>query len=302
MGGAGFPAHVKLNPPKDKNVDILILNGAECEPFLTPDYRLMLEKPEEILKGLEITASLFDKNLKIYIGIEGNKPDAIKTMKQHVQGKPFEVVELQTKYPQGCEKQLINAISGRTLAEGQLPFDVGCLVHNIATIYAIYEAVAKNMPLVDRVMTVSGMEITNRKNLKATIGTKITDIISYCGGIPGDINQLIIGGPMMGKAQYTFDIPVTKTTSGILFVNNKEIEKSREKTCIRCGKCIDGCPQSLQPWIMADMAQHDNIDVLPSYGLNDCMECGSCSFICPAKRDIVHWIKYAKVMNANRKG
>ena len=301
MGGAGFPAHVKLNPPPDKKVDTFILNGAECEPFLTSDHRLMLEKPEEILKGLDIAASLFDKDIRVYIGIEANKPDAIKIMEEHTRGTRFEVVSLKAKFPQGCEKQLINTITGRVLAEGQLPFDVGCLVHNMATIYAIYEAVAKNKPLIERVFTVSGMEINNRKNLRATLGTKITDIVDYCGGVTDEINQVIVGGTMMGKAQFTFDVPITKTTSGILFINNKGLERSRERACIRCGKCVEVCPQGLQPWLMTDLAQLNRSELLPAYGLTDCMECGSCTFVCPANRDIVHWIKYAKVMNARQK-
>jgi len=301
MGGAGFPAHVKLNPPPEKKVDTFILNGAECEPFLTTDHRLMLEKPEEILKGLDIAASFFDKDIRVYIGIEANKADAIKIMEERTQGTRFEVVPLKAKFPQGCEKQLINTVTGRVLAEGQLPFDVGCLVHNVATIYAIYEAVAKNKPLIERVFTVSGMEINSRKNLRATLGTKITDIVDYCGGVTDEINQVIVGGPMMGKAQFTFDVPITKTTSGILFINNRGLERSRERACIRCGKCVEVCPQGLQPWIMTDLARLNQFELLPAYGLNDCMECGSCTFVCPANRDIVHWIKYAKVMNTRQK-
>jgi len=302
MGGAGFPAHVKLNPPKDKKIDTLILNGAECEPFLTPDYRLLIEEPEKILKGLEIVASLFDEDIKVYIGIEQNKPQAIRIMTEHSKGTPFEVVPLKTKYPQGSEKQLINSLTGRTLSVGQLPFDVGCLVHNIATIYAIYEAVAKNKPLIERVLSVSGMSIQNAKNLRATLGTRITDIVDYCGGLKDEINQLIVGGPMMGKSQYTLEVPITKTTSGILLINNKELDSLREMACIRCGKCIDVCPQGLQPWRFVDLAQNRRTDEIPVNMLNDCMECGSCTFVCPARRDIVHWIKYAKAMNARRKG
>jgi len=302
MGGAGFPSHVKLNPPKDKKIDTFILNGAECEPFLTPDYRLLMEEPEKIVKGLEIVASLFDEDLKVYIGIEKNKPKAIRIMEEHSKGLPFEVVPLKTKYPQGCEKQLINAITKRSLAVGQLPFDIGCLVHNVATIYAIYEAVAKNKPLTERFLSVSGMNIQNAKNLRVTLGTSIRDIADYCGGLTGEINQLIVGGPMMGKSQFTMDVPITKTTSGILFINNKELDSLRERSCIRCGKCVDVCPQSLQPWRFVDLAQNRRTDEIPLNMLNDCMECGSCAFVCPVRRNIVHWIKYAKAMNARRKG
>ncbi|MBN1829435.1 MAG: electron transport complex subunit RsxC [Deltaproteobacteria bacterium] len=301
MGGAGFPTHVKLNPPKDKTIDTFILNGAECEPFLTPDYRLMLERPAEILKGLEIAASLFSKDTKIYIGIEENKPEAVKAMEKAAQGGPFTVVSLKTKYPQGCEKQLINTITGRTMKEGQLPFDVGALVHNVATMFALYEAVAKKRPLVERVLTLSGMEVKNRKNLIVTVGSLVKDVIEHTGGTTTEINQVIIGGPMMGKAQYTCDVPVTKTTSGILLINNTEIDSLRERPCVRCGKCISACPQGRQPWLLADLGQQRRLGDMPGCGLMDCMECGSCTYVCPARRNIVQWIKYGKAVNAARK-
>jgi len=302
MGGAGFPTHVKLSPPPDKKIDVLILNGAECEPYLTSDHRLMLENPEEVLKGLAIMASLFSSETRVYIGIENNKTDAIEIMQKHAKSYDFKVVPLKVKYPQGSEKQLINALTGRVVGEGELPFDVGCLVHNIATVYAIYEAVCKNKPLVERVLTASGMEIRVKKNIRVTIGTKFADIMDFCGGLVSEnINQLIAGGPMMGKAQYTFDVPVIKTTSGILFINNRELDSLRERPCLRCGKCIEVCPQGEMPWIMAELARKKRVDELPSYGLNQCMECGSCAFVCPAKREIVHWIKYSKAINIKNK-
>ena len=302
MGGAGFPTHVKLSPPPDKKIDVIILNGAECEPYLTSDHRVMLENPIEVLKGLEIIASLFDKSTKVYIGIENNKTDAIELLEKHSGAFNIKVIPLKVKYPQGSEKQLINAITGRVLGEGKLPFDVGCLVHNIATAFAVYEAVCLNKPLIERVLTASGMEILNKKNIKFKIGTLFSDIMEYCGGlVSDDMNQLIAGGPMMGKAQYTFDVPATKTTSGLLFINNKELDSLRERPCIRCGKCIEVCPQGERPWIMADFAQKHHAEVLPSYGLNQCMECGSCAFVCPAKREIVHWVKYSKVQNIKLK-
>ncbi|MEA3306241.1 MAG: electron transport complex subunit RsxC [Elusimicrobiota bacterium] len=301
MGGAGFPAHVKLMPPKDKKIDTLILNGAECEPYLTADHRLMLEKPDEILKGLEIIASFFPKDLKVYIGIENNKKDAIKLMKEKAAPLGFEVVVLKPRYPQGGEKQLINAITGRTVGNGQLPFDVGCMVNNIATAFAIYEAVCKNKPLVERVFTVSGMAIRNKKNIKAPIGTMFSDIVDYCGGIEnGKMNLLISGGPMMGKAQYSFDVPVIKTTSGILFIDEMKLEEKKERPCLRCGRCETVCPINLKPILLANLAQTD-FEQTQEYGLSQCMECGSCAFVCPSKRDLVHWIKYAKVMNLNLK-
>ncbi len=299
MGGAGFPTHVKLSPPKDKKIDVLILNGAECEPYLTADHRLMLERPDEILKGLSIIASFFPEDLKVYIGIENNKKDAIELMKEKASAFGFEVVVLKPRYPQGGEKQLINAITGRTVGNGQLPFDVGCMVNNIATAFAIYEAVCKNKPLIERVLTVSGMAIRSKKNIQVPIGTMFSDIVNYCGGIAGGkMNLLISGGPMMGKAQYSFDVPVVKTISGILFIDELKLAEKKERPCLRCGRCETVCPINLKPILLANLAQ-TNVEETQEYGLSQCMECGSCAFVCPSKRDLVHWIKYAKVMNAN---
>lgn len=298
MGGAGFPSHVKLSPPK--KIEYIILNAAECEPFLTADHRMMLEQTEQILKGLDVISSIFDSSPKVFIGIEDNKRDAIEIMAKHAASFGFEVAPLKTKYPQGSEKQLISALTGRYLDEGELPFDKGCLVHNVATAVAVYEAVCKNKPLIERVMTVSGMEITTKKNIMVTIGTKFNDVVDFCGGIVSEnLNQVICGGPMMGKAQYTLDVPVTKTTSGLLFIDNQALDKLRERPCIRCGKCVEVCPQSEKPWILVDLAQRKQVESLPTYGINECMECGSCAYVCPAKREIVHWIKYSKTLNIN---
>ncbi|ABB24017.1 MAG: electron transporter RnfC [Pelodictyon luteolum] len=301
MGGAGFPTSVKLSPPKDKPVDTIILNGAECEPFLTADHRLMLESPEGIVKGLLIITSLFEGKAKPFIGVESNKPDAVLALQKAAAGKGIEIVTLETKYPQGAEKQLINAITGRTIEEGQLPFDKGCLVQNIGTALAVYEAVCLNRPLVERIVTVSGMEIKSAKNIKAVIGTRFSDIAAFAGSMSEKTNQVITGGPMMGRSQFTLDVPVTKTTSGILFINNTMLTGSRERTCIRCGKCTSGCPQSLEPWLLATEAEFRRLDDAETYGLMNCTECGSCSYQCPSGRELVHWIKYAKALRNNRR-
>lgn len=301
MGGAGFPTSVKLSPPKDKTIDTIILNGAECEPFLTADHRLMLESAEGIVQGLEIITSLFDGKAKPYIGIESNKPDAVKTLENASKGRGIEIVTLETKYPQGAEKQLINAITGRTIEEGQLPFDKGCLVQNVGTALAVYEAVCMHKPLVERIVTVSGMEVKSAKNIKAVIGTRFSDIAAFAGSMTEKTNQVITGGPMMGRSQFTLDVPVTKTSSGILFINNAMLASSRERTCIRCGKCISGCPQSLEPWLLATEAEFRRLDEAEVYGLANCTECGSCSYQCPSGRELVHWIKYAKALSNNRR-
>ncbi|NLF25061.1 MAG: electron transport complex subunit RsxC [Deltaproteobacteria bacterium] len=298
MGGAGFPTHVKLSPPSNKKIDTVILNGAECEPFLTSDYRLMLEKSEEVVRGLEIVASLFNPTPRVIVGIEANKKNALKSIGKAALHKQIELVELDTKYPQGGEKQLITALTGRVIADGQLPFDVGCLVQNVATCFAIDESVSKLRPLTERATTFSGFELKNRKNLWVRLGTRIVDVMEFCGGLTRKINQLIVGGPMMGRAQFSFDIPVTKTTSGVLFIDNTELDSFKDRPCIRCGRCVEVCPQGELPWLLVDKAMRQHADQLPSYGYSRCMECGSCSFVCPAKREIVHWIKYAKAVNA----
>lgn len=301
MGGAGFPSGVKLSPPKDKNIDTVILNGAECEPFLTADHRVMVEEPEAIVKGLEIITHLFQGKARAVIGIESNKPDAVAALKKHAEPKGIEIVTLETKYPQGAEKQLIDAITGRTVNEGELPFDKGCLVHNIGTAVAIYDAVCGNRPLIERVVTVSGMEIRTARNIRVLIGTKFSEIAAFCGSMTEKTNQVITGGPMMGKAQFSLDVPVTKTTSGILFINNSGLEKSGEKTCIRCSRCISACPQNLQPWLLANTAQLRDFESIELYGMANCTECGSCSYVCPSKRELVHWIRFAKTLAGKRK-
>lgn len=293
LGGAAFPTHVKLAPPKEKPIDTFILNGAECEPYLTADHRLMLEKANEIIAGMEIAM----KALKVdsgFVAIEENKPDAINLFKGLVDGKQIKVAPLKSLYPQGAEKQLIKAILKREVPPGGLPFDVGTLVHNVGTCFAIYEAVYKNKPLYERVITVTGKIVRNPANLKVKIGTKIKDIIEFCGGLTEDVAKIILGGPMMGIAQYTLDVPVIKGTSGIIVFSKEETKLCSPKSCIRCAKCIRVCPMGLNPSAIAQAIEKGRFDLAQEYHVLDCVECGICSYTCPGNRDIVALVKLAK--------
>ena len=296
MGGAAFPSHVKLSPPSDKPIDTFILNGAECEPFLTADHRLMLEKTDEILEGVRIIMKILNcKNG--YIGIENNKPDAIKAMSEAVERKNLDikVISLPVKYPQGAEKQLIKAITDRTVPAGGLPMDVGCFVHNVGTAKAIYDAVSSKKPLIERVVTVTGSGIGEPKNVLAPIGTPFQNLIDFCGGLKEDTVKVVNGGPMMGIAQYTLDVPVVKGTSGILALTKKETSMREPDPCIRCARCVDVCPMNLLPNEMARFIEYGHFDEADELGVLDCIECGSCSYICPSRIRHVHLFKYAKL-------
>ncbi|WP_326909353.1 electron transport complex subunit RsxC [Sedimentibacter sp. MB31-C6] len=294
MGGAGFPTHVKLSPPKDKPIDTIIVNGAECEPFLTADHRIMLEKPDLVLLGLRAIMKAVGVN-KSYVAIEKNKPDAIEVMKKIVADyEGIEVVSLETKYPQGDEKRIINAITGREVPSGGLPMDVGCIVDNVGTVATIGNVIATGMPVIQRVTTVTGSAIQNPKNLYIRIGTLFKDVIEQCGGYSEEPGKLINGGPMMGIAQYTDEVPVIKGTSGILVLNKKDAEVPEPSNCIRCGKCVSICPVNLQPYMISRQAILNNFEEADKFHATDCIECGSCSFICPAKRPLVETIRVAK--------
>ncbi|MCK5145926.1 electron transport complex subunit RsxC [bacterium] len=296
MGGAAFPSHVKLSPPEDKNIDTLILNGVECEPFLTADHRIMLERPDEIIKGMR----LIMKILKIdtgYIGIEANKPDAIALLKEKVNKETgIEVVVLEVKYPQGAEKQLIKASTNRDVPAGKLPMEIGCVVQNVGTAVAIYEAVAMQKPLIERVVTVTGTSIHEPKNLLARIGTPFSELIACCGGMKDNTAKIVNGGPMMGMAQLTDAVPVIKGTSGILVLDEKTANMQEENPCIACARCVDVCPMKLLPNHIASYVEYNKFDKANELGIFDCMECGTCSFICPAKRHLVHYIKLGKAL------
>ncbi|WP_425446567.1 electron transport complex subunit RsxC [Dethiothermospora halolimnae] len=294
MGGAGFPTHVKLSPPPEKKIDTVILNGAECEPFLTADHRLMLEKPEKIVDGLKAIMKAVDVN-KGYIGIEENKPDAIKVMKEIVSKESnIEVIAVVTKYPQGDEKRLINAITGREVPSGGLPMDVGVVVNNVGTAAAIADAIKTGMPLIERIVTITGEAISEPKNLIVKVGTSFKEVIEQCGGYKEKVGKLISGGPMMGIAQFTDDVPVIKGTSGILALNKKQAKIAEPSPCIRCGKCVDICPIKLQPLFISQLSLKRMYDEAEEYSPLDCIECGSCSFICPSKRPLLQSIRVAK--------
>ncbi|MBN2286014.1 MAG: electron transport complex subunit RsxC [Tissierellales bacterium] len=294
MGGAGFPTHVKLSPPQEKNIDIVIINGAECEPYLTSDHRIMLEMPEKVLFGTKAVMKVLGVKKGI-IGIEANKPDAIETMKKAAENEPeIEVVQLQTKYPQGGEKSLIYAVTKREVPSGGLPMDVGAVVQNIGTVVAISDAIQIGMPVVERVVTITGSAVKEPKNLMVKIGTSFRDVIEYCGGYSEHPAKLINGGPMMGIAQYSDDVPVIKGTSGILILNEDDAKTPEASNCIRCAKCVDICPSGLQPLTISKFSLLGKFEEAEAFNAMDCIECGSCSFVCPSKRPLVDSIRIAK--------
>jgi electron transport complex protein RnfC len=294
LGGAAFPTNVKLSPPKGKSFDTVVLNGAECEPYLTCDHRLMLEKPANILKGGKIIKKILGAKRGI-IAVEENKPDAISVMEKLVGKYGFELCVLKTKYPQGAEKQLIKALTGREIPSGGLPMDVGVYVQNVGTSLAIYEALRFGKPLFERIITVTG-DVKSPKNLRVRIGTSFKELIDFCEGYSGEPKKLIMGGPMMGIAQYTDTVPVVKGTSGIYVQNLKNLNIVPESPCIRCGRCVDACPMGLVPCQIADFIDKKKFDEAKFLGVLDCIECGGCSYVCPAGRNLVHKFKYAKLM------
>lgn len=294
LGGAGFPTHVKLSPPPEKKIDTVILNGAECEPYLTADHRLMLESPEKVINGLKAIMKILNVT-KGSIGIENNKPDAIEIMEKAVVNEPnIEVVSVETKYPQGDEKRLIDAVTGREVPAGGLPMDVGVVVNNVGTAAAISDAILTGMPLIERITTITGSAIKEPKNLIIKIGTSFKEIIEQCGGFKEKPGKIIMGGPMMGLAQYNDEVPVIKGTSGILILNEKDAKIPEPQACIRCGKCVDICPVGLRPITISKLGLNKMHDEAEKYNALDCIECGSCSFICPSKRPLLQSIRVSK--------
>ena len=302
MGGAGFPTQVKLAPKEPDKIDHILVNGAECEPYLTSDHRRMLDDSEKLIEGLRVMLKLFD-NAKGYICIEDNKPDCIAKLKEMVKDIPrIEVAELMTKYPQGAERQLIFANTGRAINSTMLPADAGCVVDNVETIISIYNAVVKGIPSMERVVTVTGDGVVNPGNYKVLFGTNQNELIEAAGGLKEGCEKVISGGPMMGFAMYTTDTPITKTSSSILCMSKDEVSACEPTACINCGRCVDACPSRIIPSRLADFAErHDEEAFLKFNGL-ECVECGSCSYVCPAKRQLKQAIgSMRKTALANKK-
>ncbi|KAB2822664.1 MAG: electron transport complex subunit RsxC [Paludibacter sp.] len=294
LGGATFPTHVKLVPPKGMKADVLLINGVECEPYLTSDHRMMLEHTEELIVGVQLLMKALNVN-KAAIGIENNKRDAIsKIIKTAYRHANLSVVPLKVKYPQGGEKQLIKAVTGREIASGALPISVGAVVTNIATTFAVYEAVQKNKPLFERVVTVTGKSLANPSNFKVRIGTSISELINAAGGLPENCGKIINGGPMMGKAVTNTEIPVTKGTSGIVMMPETEAKRGETMPCIRCSRCVSVCPMGLEPFLLMTVSEKQIWDRAEYERVMDCIECGSCSYTCPANRPLLDYIRLGK--------
>ena len=290
LGGAGFPTHIKLNPPATDKIDSIIVNAAECEPYLTTDHRIMLEKTDRLVKGLAIMLTLHP-GAKGYIAIENNKPDAIKAVSAACQAYDnISVIALLTKYPQGSEKQLIYAVTGREVKSGKLPASEGCIVDNVDTVLAIERACAQDRPLMRRVVTFTGDAVNNPGNYQVRIGMNMNDFIEQVGGFKEEPGKIIAGGPMMGKAIFSTDVPFVKTSSALLCLTKKSAELPPESNCIRCGKCVGACPMGLMPLTLNQDALAGDMAAFEAHNGLDCIMCGSCSFVCPAKRHLAQTI------------
>ena len=297
LGGATFPTYVKLMIPKDKKAEYVIINAAECEPYLTCDNRLLIEKPMEFLVGIKVLMKAVNAP-KGVIGIEYNKIEVAKKLDEIITSDSYfngiEVQPLKTKYPQGGEKQLIQAVTGREVPSGKLPIETGCVVVNVASTFAIYEAVQKNKPLVYRIVTVTGKSVKNPSNFRVRIGTPANLLIEAVGGLPGDTANLINGGPMMGKSVSVMNFPTVKGTSGILMMNVKDAQPRKVGNCIRCGKCMSACPMGLEPYLLKRLTETNNFEETEKHNIMDCIECGSCEFTCPANIPLADYIRFGK--------
>ncbi|MCF7853440.1 MAG: electron transport complex subunit RsxC [Candidatus Pacebacteria bacterium] len=293
MGGAAFPTHVKLSPPPAKPIDLLVINGVECEPCLTADHRLMLEDPDKVLTGTQIIARILGCK-KVIIGIENNKPDAIELMQTKAEKLEMEVAPLKVRYPQGAEKQLIYAVSGRRVPTGGLPMDVGAVVQNVGTAAAVAEAVLDGKPLYERITTITGTPVVKPGNWRLRVGTPLEAALTLAKGVHNDPAKIIFGGPMMGLAVYSLDVPIIKSTSGILLLNSDETSEFTSGPCIGCGQCVDVCPMNIMPGTLSVQIENERFDLAEAWHAMDCIECGCCAYMCPTYRPLVHHLKRAK--------
>ena len=294
LGGATFPTHVKLSIPQGKTAEVLVVNGVECEPYLTCDHQLMLEKGEEILVGVSILMKAIDVKRAI-VGIENNKKDAISILKNIAKSfTGIEIVPLEVKYPQGGEKQLIEAAIGRQVPSGALPIEVGAVVQNVATAFAVYEAVQKNKPLFQRIITITGKSMPQQSNYWVRLGTPLADVVEQAGGIPEDTGKIVAGGPMMGRSLSTLEVAVAKGTAGVLFIPTFESARKKMQNCIRCAKCVSTCPMGLEPYLLMSMSERNMGTEMERNRIMDCIECGCCSFTCPSNRPLLDHIRFGK--------
>lgn len=302
LGGAGFPTHVKVTPKDDAAIDTVIVNAAECEPYLTSDYRVMLEYPERLVGGLKVMLKLFE-NAKGVIGIENNKPEAIKKIQELVKDEPrIEVRELLTKYPQGGERMLIYAVTGREINSSMLPADAGCVVDNVDTVVAIYNAVCSSVPLMRRIITVTGDAVAEPQNFKVRLGTNYKRLLEAAGGFKTEPEKIISGGPMMGQALFTLEFPVAKTSSALTCFTKDDVAAMDPTPCIRCGRCVEACPEQLIPQLMMSVAERNDLEGFERLNGMECVECGSCAFVCPAKRPLTQAFKdLRKAVAASRR-
>lgn len=302
MGGAGFPTHVKYSVPKGSRAELFVVNGVECEPYLSGDHRIMLERTAELFEGIRIVERILQPD-RIAIAVEANKPDAIEHLRTFARERDVavEIIELAVKYPQGDEKQILKAITGREVPSGGLPIDIGAVISNVSTVFAVYEAVVLDKPVVERTVTVSGGAIANPSNLKVRVGTPIRQLIEECGGLTSVPEKVVAGGPMMGFAILDLDTPVTKTTSGILALTSKEARDGRAHPCIGCGGCVAVCPLGLNPTRLFKLVDHMEIEVAVAEGLMDCKECGCCAYTCPSHIPLVQGMRLGKQLHVRKK-
>jgi electron transport complex protein RnfC len=299
LGGAAFPSHVKFQVPEGRQMQAAVINGCECEPYLTCDHRLMVERPERVVRGAEIIMAQIGAP-RGYIGIEDNKPDALAALRA-VAPASIEVVSLKVKYPQGAEKLLIDAIFRKEVPAGGLPLDIAILVNSVATTAALADLVERGTPLIERIVTVTGPAIARPRNLTVPLGTPLSAVIEHCGGLLPGAHQVVLGGPMMGMAQKSLEVPTIKGASGILCLDRRSAVPLREYACIRCGRCLEACPMRLNPTRLAHLARAERVDELEAHQLMNCFECASCSFVCPSRIPLVQWLRMGKAMLRNRK-